>query len=184
MPARAVLNLMVDGSHNATIAAKPTDATESRGQLSGNTTATSKALQIAVLLGTKNGVRFLEEQLKSFLSQTHTRWSLYASNDASTDEARAVISPFANQHDLTIDVRTRPNAGFSRNFVYLAQDPAITGDLFAFSDQDDVWYNDKLERERSGAVLNHNFNSRSRRIEPEPIRELAFVFCTDVAFEG
>ena len=133
-------------SESATLTAKSADARVPPRQISQKMPLTSELPQIAILLGTRNGARFLEEQLNSFLSQTYKQWFLYVSDDASTDDTRDVIARFANQHDLTIDLRAGPNAGFSRNFVSMTQDPTISGDFFAFSDQDDVWYDKKLER--------------------------------------
>lgn len=105
-----------------------------------------RAESVAILLGTKNGARFLEEQLQSFLSQTHQQWSLYVSDDSSTDDTRGIIERFAAKYSLNIPIRQGPTAGFSRNFVSLAQDASIIASFYAFSDQDDVWLNEKLER--------------------------------------
>jgi glycosyltransferase involved in cell wall biosynthesis len=102
--------------------------------------------RVAILLGTKNGARFLNDQLCSYLTQSHQNWALHVSDDASVDETCEVIRRFGAEHQIQIPLRKGPNAGFARNFVGLAQDPDITGDYFAFSDQDDVWYEDKLER--------------------------------------
>src|SRR5262249_55172891 len=42
--------------------------------------------------------------------------------------------------------RNGPNHGPSINFLSLAADARVTGDLFAFCDQDDIWHPDKLAR--------------------------------------
>src|SRR5207253_1787714 len=49
-------------------------------------------------------------------------------------------------HDQKTIVRNGPANGVCANFLSLATDPAIDADYFAFSDQDDVWYRDKLRR--------------------------------------
>jgi hypothetical protein len=43
-------------------------------------------------------------------------------------------------------IRSGPQQGHTRNFLSLAQDQSIVADYFAFSDQDDIWYPDKIER--------------------------------------
>jgi hypothetical protein len=43
-------------------------------------------------------------------------------------------------------VQCGPQQGFWRNFVSLVRNVAVDGDLFAYSDQDDIWYPEKLAR--------------------------------------
>jgi glycosyltransferase involved in cell wall biosynthesis len=102
--------------------------------------------QVAILLATKNGARFLDDQLKSYLSQHHLNWVLHVSDDASEDGTVGMIRRFADEHNARVFVRQGPDQGFCRNFMSLARDRAIAGDYFAFSDQDDIWRDDKLAR--------------------------------------
>jgi hypothetical protein len=102
--------------------------------------------RVAILLCTKDGEAFLPEQLQSFADQTHQNWTLIASDDGSTDGTRDLLARFAKGRSLPIVVRDGPGRGACANFVALASDPTIDADYFAFSDQDDVWYPDKLRR--------------------------------------
>lgn len=102
--------------------------------------------QVAILMCTKNGAAFLGEQLKSIEDQTHTNWILFVSDDGSTDETRTILKNFADGHAQKTIVRNGPGQGVCANFLSLAVDPTIDADYFAFSDQDDVWYKDKLQR--------------------------------------
>ena len=43
-------------------------------------------------------------------------------------------------------IRKGPGKGVCANFLSLANDPTIDADYFAFSDQDDIWHQDKLRR--------------------------------------
>jgi glycosyltransferase involved in cell wall biosynthesis len=104
------------------------------------------AAHVAILMGTKNGANFLTEQLASFADQTHTDWSLFVSDDGSTDKTKEIIARFARSCPQKVVVRTGPERGVSANFISLAVDPAIAADYFAFSDQDDIWHQDKLDR--------------------------------------
>lgn len=101
---------------------------------------------IAILLGTKDGGRFLGEQLASYLAQSHDDWSLHVSDDGSRDATSELISDFAVSHGRTVTMRGGPRRGYCHNFMSLVHDTSIKADYFAFSDQDDVWYPDKLER--------------------------------------
>jgi glycosyltransferase involved in cell wall biosynthesis len=100
--------------------------------------------QVAILLGTKDGAAFLGDQLHSFADQSHTNWLLVVSDDGSHDATLAMIERFAAEHPQRVVVREGPNQGVTANFLSLATDPTIAADVFAFSDQDDVWHADKL----------------------------------------
>lgn len=104
------------------------------------------AAQVAILMCTKDGAVFLDEQLGSIADQSHTTWSLFVSDDGSTDETREILRRFADSHAQKTTVRTGPGKGVCANFLSLAADPTIDADYFAFSDQDDIWYKNKLER--------------------------------------
>lgn len=101
---------------------------------------------VAILLATRNGERFLHEQLASYGRQTFQNWELYASDDGSTDQTIKILRDFARQQTRKVVVRSGPEQGYSENFMSLVRDASIAADVFAFSDQDDIWNEDKLER--------------------------------------
>ena len=104
------------------------------------------AMRVAILMCTKNGAKFLAQQLKSIADQTHANWSLFVSDDGSADKTNEIIARFARDYPQRIVVRHGPKKGVTANFLSLATDPSIEADYFAFSDQDDIWYKNKLER--------------------------------------
>ena len=104
------------------------------------------AAAVAVLMCTKDGAAFLGQQLKSIADQTHANWVLHVSDDGSTDQTREILRHFAETHHQRTNIRNGPGKGACANFLSLAVDPAIDADYFAFSDQDDIWYQDKLQR--------------------------------------
>ncbi len=101
---------------------------------------------VAILLAVKDGARFLPEQLESYVQQTHTNWSLHVSDDGSKDRTIEIIQDFARRVSNLVTLRSGPCAGPNSNFLSLLRDASIEADYFAFSDQDDVWCSDKLER--------------------------------------
>jgi glycosyltransferase involved in cell wall biosynthesis len=102
---------------------------------------------VAILMGTRNGARFLAAQLASIAAQSHRDWRLVVSDDGSTDATRAILADFAAGAGAgRVEVREGPRAGFAANFLSLAGDPAIVADACAFADQDDVWHEDRLAR--------------------------------------
>lgn len=107
---------------------------------------TSRA-KVAILLCTFNGSRFLGEQLDSFVRQTHKNWVVYASDDGSSDETLLLLKDFQKtQGKDRMVLLNGPNQGFAKNFLSLIKNRSIIADYFAFSDQDDIWFDDKLER--------------------------------------
>jgi glycosyltransferase involved in cell wall biosynthesis len=101
---------------------------------------------VAILMAARNGERYLPEQLQSFIDQTHTNWSLHVSDDGSSDGTCEIVRRFSDGVQNSVTLRTGPQRGYSRNFMSLVCAPDITGRYFAFSDQDDIWNKDKLER--------------------------------------
>jgi len=103
--------------------------------------------QVAILLATYNGQNYLAEQLDSYVRQTHRNWVVWASDDGSTDGTKKIFNNYSNQvgNDRLIMLRG-PQKGFSANFLSLVCDPQITADVYAYSDQDDIWNTGKLER--------------------------------------
>ena len=104
-------------------------------------------MQIAILLGSYNGELYLKEQLESFEKQSHAKWTLWASDDGSTDSTVEIIKDFAKKiGGNRVHQVKGPKKGFAANFLYLACNPEIKADAYAYSDQDDIWMTDKLER--------------------------------------
>ncbi len=103
--------------------------------------------RVAVLLCTKQGEAFLQEQLDSIERQTHTTWAVYASDDGSQDATPAILQDFKRRlGERKLAIRRGPSMGFAANFLSLVCNPEITADFYAYADQDDIWQDDKLAR--------------------------------------
>ena len=103
---------------------------------------------VHILLGTFNGAAWLEAQLESFLAQTHRDWSLWISDDGSTDGTSALLRDFAAAHpDRVARILDGPRKGSAANYLHLMCHPDLpVRGIVALSDQDDVWMPDKLAR--------------------------------------
>jgi glycosyltransferase involved in cell wall biosynthesis len=103
--------------------------------------------KIVILLAAFNGAAHITEQLESFVAQSHSNWELLVSDDGSTDETIDLIRRFASSIPQKVSLIEGPRRGFWQNFLsLLRQADQADGDLFAFSDQDDIWLPEKLER--------------------------------------
>jgi glycosyltransferase involved in cell wall biosynthesis len=128
------------------------DTLEKNASLPANVATThsstgERTKSVAILLCTYNGQDYLQEQLDSFIHQTHDNWSLYVSDDGSTDNTLLILKQYQTllgAHRLKI--YEGPRKGFGRNFLSLIKNPDLQGDFYTFSDQDDIWHSDKLSR--------------------------------------
>lgn len=106
-----------------------------------------KEPKVAILLCTCHGQHYLAEQLDSFQAQSHSNWEVWASDDGSEDDTHAILEAYRQKWPagrLSIDFG--PAEGFAANFLSLTCKASIEADYYAYSDQDDVWESDKLER--------------------------------------
>ncbi|OOE39365.1 family 2 glycosyl transferase [Salinivibrio kushneri] len=94
-------------------------------------------------MATYNGAEYIEEQLQSFLDQTMQPDELIITDDCSTDQTEFIVSDFAKKAPFSVEFhRNKKNLGYCGNFnAALAK---TTGDLVFLSDQDDVWFPNKI----------------------------------------
>jgi glycosyltransferase involved in cell wall biosynthesis len=103
--------------------------------------------QVAIMLCTMNGQRFLSDQLESIRDQSVVDWQLWVSDDGSRDKTIAILEQFrtlCGRDRVTICLG--PYRGFAANFLSLTCNTEIQADYYAYADQDDVWEEDKLAR--------------------------------------
>lgn len=100
---------------------------------------------VTILLASYRGARFIRAQLDSIAAQTHRQWRLIVSDDGSDDETPRIVADFAASRPAgQVSLVRGPGRGATQNFLHLLT-VAPDGPL-AFSDQDDVWFPDKLAR--------------------------------------
>ncbi|MET0387699.1 MAG: glycosyltransferase family 2 protein [Polyangiales bacterium] len=105
------------------------------------------AAKVAILMCTYRGERFLARQLETIARQTHLRWRLYVSDDGSDDRTLHILDEFAARFPQRVaPVLRGPQRGYAANFLSLVARCGLDADYYAFSDQDDEWQPDKLQR--------------------------------------
>jgi glycosyltransferase involved in cell wall biosynthesis len=106
--------------------------------------ANEGTMTISIALATYNGERYIREQLDSFAAQTLLPDELVICDDCSGDNTLAVIENFAQSAEFKIRFhRNERQLGFARNFEKALS--LCDGDLIFLSDQDDVWFPEKLQ---------------------------------------
>jgi len=101
-------------------------------------------MKISVALASKNGEKYIKEQLESFNNQTVLPDELIISDDCSTDKTIELINQFMNK-EAKFPVKIFQNSttlGVSKNFENALM--KCSGDIIFISDQDDRWFESKI----------------------------------------
>lgn len=94
-----------------------------------------------VCVTTYNGERFIEQQIRSILSQVAAEDEVIVSDDGSTDNTLKIIDSIG---DKRIRVRHSTAHYFKDNFIEALRE--AKGDIIFLADQDDVWLPGKYEK--------------------------------------
>lgn len=104
-------------------------------------------LKSSVAMATYNGEKYIYDQLLSIYNQTRIVDEVVICDDCSTDNTVEIIRNFINEYKLNSTWHlyiNKNNKGYVKNFI----DCAImtTGDVVFYSDQDDLWDKNKIEK--------------------------------------
>lgn len=101
---------------------------------------------VDILVTTYNtNEKYLRKQIDSILRQTYSNIKIYISDDNSIDiNVKKILKEYEN-NDKRIKLYLQPkNLGYNKNFEFLLQQS--TADYIMFSDHDDIWHKDKVEK--------------------------------------
>lgn len=98
-------------------------------------------MKISVCMATYNGAKYVEEQLKSILAQLGQNDEVIISDDGSTDRTLEIIASLQDKRIKLFHYK-------AKNPVYNFENALInaTGEYIFLSDQDDIWFDNKLEK--------------------------------------
>ena len=111
---------------------------------------------VSVIMPAYNVAKYIEQAIRSVMSQTVIQWELLVLDDCSTDKTCAIVQELAaadaritlhkNEHNMGVAATRNHALGLCR------------GRYVAFLDSDDIWYPEKLEKqlalmETTGAQL-------------------------------
>ena len=100
--------------------------------------------KIDILMATYNGEKYLKEQLDSILNQTYSNFRLLISDDCSKDRTREILKEYEQKDNRIKVFYQETNLGYVKNFEFLLNQ--VESDIYALSDQDDVWLPKKIEK--------------------------------------
>jgi len=102
-------------------------------------------MSVDILMATYNGGRHLRNQLLSLQQQTYEDWILWVRDDGSVDDTISILREFAG-YDSRIKIVEEDfgrHLGPGKNFLGLTKYSAA--EYVIFCDQDDIWFEKKLE---------------------------------------
>lgn len=104
------------------------------------------APSIAVCMATfEPALDLLERQLESIRRQTHGDFTCIVSDDCSSPDAADAIARACARDKRFRFVRNEDRLGYYRNFERCLSHVPADATFVAFSDQDDIWHDNKLE---------------------------------------
>ena len=105
--------------------------------------STSKSLDVAILVSTYNGRRFIEYQIDS-LNRNTTRFTLHWLDDHSTDNTRETVRAAALRAGIELrEWHQVERLGVPGAFFSLLE--RVEADIYLFCDQDDIWQPGKID---------------------------------------
>lgn len=102
---------------------------------------------VSVITPVYNGEKYIENTIKSMLSQTYKNMEFVFVDDCSTDESEKIIKQYSTAHKSIIYHRQKKNGGAA-----VARNTALKiarGRYVAFLDSDDIWMPQKTEKQIS-----------------------------------
>lgn len=101
--------------------------------------------KVVVMMSTYNGEKYLKPQIESILTQKGVKVHLVIRDDGSTDATRDILGEYCAKFQ-NITVYKGKNVGYIKSFMWLVKKVGAEKDTYyAFSDQDDIWDNQKLK---------------------------------------
>lgn len=100
---------------------------------------------IAILMASYNGEKYIKEQIDSIIGQTYKDWDLYVRDDGSNDSTVEIIKSYERDYpNIHLLDDKEKHIGAKNSFMKLLS--AIESDYYMFCDQDDIWLPTKIER--------------------------------------
>ena len=101
---------------------------------------------VAIILATYNGEKYLREQLDSLITQTYKDIKIYIHDDGSSDNTVSIIEEYVKKSKLGCKIELVDNTPLKYPQCFIHTLLSIPrADYYAFCDQDDVWNNTKIE---------------------------------------
>lgn len=99
--------------------------------------------QVAVIMSTYNGAKYINLQIKSILEQSHQNLVLTVVDDGSSDATLSIVAELAAKDSRVVYKKNFANVGVNRSFQEAIRS-APDSDYYCLADQDDIWPVDRI----------------------------------------
>lgn len=132
---------------------------------------------VSIVLPTYNNATLLPKAIESILQQSFQNFELIIINDCSSDNTEHVVETFVDKRIVYLKNDINKGAPVSRNIGINAS----RGEYIAFTDDDDIWFPQKLEKQmklfseastKVGVVYSGRFITDSGKTKYFPSRKL------------
>lgn len=108
--------------------------------------------KVSIITPNYNSEKFIEDSINSVISQTYANWEMIIVDDCSSDNSRHKILSLANKDSRIRPILLKSNVGAAeaRNIALRK----ANGNYIAFLDSDDLWNNEKLEKQINFMIKN------------------------------
>ena len=130
-------------------------------------------MKISVCMATYNGEQYLRPQLDSILKQLSEEDELIISDDGSIDDTLEIIESYRDRR-IKLFHSTHKNLIF--NFENALEQ--ASGDVIFLSDQDDIWFNEKIEKYKENLEKNLLVFSNAAMFRANDINDNELFFKT------
>ena len=116
---------------------------------------------VSIIMPSYNTGKFIQETINSVKNQTYNNWELIIVDDGSTDNTDEVVKAIKDDRIKYIKNKVNKGAAISRNIALRE----AKGRWIAFLDSDDLWKEDKLEKQIKFMEDNNYYFSYTNYIE-------------------
>lgn len=127
-------------------------------------------MKVSVIINNYNYGNFLAEAIESVLKQTYENYELIIVDDGSTDHSKEIIDEYYSNYPSIVKPVYKENGG--QGSAFNAGFEVATGEIIAFLDSDDYWYENKLQRAVECHLDDYDIVEHSLNINNEACRWL------------
>lgn len=100
---------------------------------------------VSIAMTSFNGEKYIEAQLNSIINQSHKNIEIIICDDKSSDNTINIIKKYIQKFAFIQLHINKKNLGYAKNFEKAIK--LCSGKYIALSDQDDIWENNKLQKQ-------------------------------------
>ena len=97
---------------------------------------------VTVIMSSYNGSSFIERQIKSIYNQKDVSINCFIRDDGSSDNTLQILTELQKEY-ANLSFFVGDNVGWEKSFL-IALSLAPQADYYAFADQDDIWFDNKI----------------------------------------